>query len=93
MTDAYFSIASAADSYSMQRRVAACAAQQNAPGDPMGWTVDNRYQWAAAPGWGAAWDSALAAHPDDDTYDPGADPAVITDPMILAQVQAMMAAS
>ena len=91
MADSYLSIASAADSYSMQRRVAACAAQQNAPGDPYTWTVEHKYQWAAAPGWGAAWDSALASHPDDPDYDPGADPAVITDPMILAQVQAMLA--
>lgn len=92
MTDSYLTIASAADNYSMQRRVAACAAQQNAPGDPYQWTVEHKYQWAASPGWGAAWDSALASHPDDPEYDPGADPAVITDGMILAQVQAMLAA-
>lgn len=91
MSDSYLSIANAADSYAMQRRVAACAAQQAAPGDPYQWTVEHKYQWAAAPGWGAAWDSALAAHPGDPAYDPGADPAVITDAMILAQIQAMLA--
>lgn len=89
--DTYLAIANAADSHSMQRRITACAAQQNAPGDPTQWALTNRYQWAAAPGWGAAWDSALAAHPDDPAYDPGADPAVITDAMILAQIQAMLA--
>jgi hypothetical protein len=92
MADSYLSIASAADSYSMQRRVAACAAQQAAPGDPFQWTVDNKYGWASAPAWGAAWDSALASHPDDPEYDPGADPAVVTDGMILGQVQAMLGA-
>lgn len=93
MADTYLSIADAADSYSLQRRVAACAAQQDAPGDPVQWTVDNRYTWAAAPGWGAAWDSALASHPDDPVYDPGADPAVITDAQILAQLQSMLVPS
>jgi hypothetical protein len=47
----------------------------------------NRYVWAASPGWGGAWDSALAGHPDDPAYEPGRDPAVITDGMILATVQ------
>lgn len=87
--DTYLGIASAADSYSLQRRVTACAAQQGAPGDPYAWTVEHRYEWAASPGWGAAWDSALAAHPEDG-YDPGADPAVVSDGMILATVQQML---
>lgn len=90
MTDTYLAIADAAGSYSLQRRVTSCAAQQHVPGDPEHWTVTNRYLWAAAPGWGAAWASALAAHPEDG-YDPGGDPAVITDAMILTQVQAMLA--
>lgn len=88
----YLSTAQMADNYTMQRRVAVAAAEQNAPGnDPFAWTVENKYEWAAAPGWGPAWDSALASHPDDPEYDPGADPGVITDPMILSQVQAMLA--
>lgn len=89
MSDSYLSIAAAAESHSMQRRVTSCAAQQDAPGDPVSWTWANRYEWAAAPGWGAAWDSALASHPEEG-YDPGGDPAVITDGMILTQVQAML---
>ena len=88
MADSYLSISDAAGSYSLQRRVTACAAQQNAPGDPEQWTLANRYGWASAPGWGAAWDSAIAAG----NPDPGADPAVITDGMILTQVQVMLAA-
>lgn len=87
MSDAYLDIANIADNGSMLRRVAACAAQQSAPGDPTAWAWDNRLHWAAAPGWGAAWASALAGNIED----PGADPAVITDPQILAQVQAMLA--
>ena len=86
MTDPYLSIADAAGSYNLQRRVTACAAQQNAPGDPEQWTIANRYEWASAPGWGAAWDSALASG----ITDPGSDPSVITDEQILAQVQAML---
>jgi hypothetical protein len=49
----------------------------------------NRYLWASSPGWGAAWDSALASHPDDDAYQPGRDPSVITDGMLLSTVQAL----
>lgn len=85
--DTYLAIANAADSYSLQRRVAAAAAQQGAPGEAFQWATANKYGWASAPGWGAAWASAEAAG----NVDPGADPAVITDPMILAQVQAMHA--
>ena len=90
MADTYLSIANMAADAVLQSRVAAAAAQQNAPGDPTAWTWENRLDWAAAPGWGAAWDSALAGHPDDPDYQPGADPAVITDQMILSQVQAMV---
>ena len=87
-TDTYLDISAVSESPSMQRRVSACAAQQNAPGDPWAWMWDNRLGWAAAPGWGAAWASAGAAG----NPDPGADPAVITDGMILTQVQTMLAA-
>jgi hypothetical protein len=86
MSDSYGSIADAADSGSLQRRVTACAAQQGVEGDPWSWAWDNRYEWAASPGWGAAWDSAVAS----ENPDPGADPAVITDQMILSQVQGML---
>jgi hypothetical protein len=78
---------------SMMARVAQCAAQQQVP-EPEQWTQDNRRTWAASPGWDGAWASALASHPPDPesstTYDPGADEAVITDQMILSQVQAML---
>jgi hypothetical protein len=59
--------------------------------DPLTWVDLNRYVWAASPGWGAAWDSALAAHPPatEPDYEPGRDPGVITDGMILSTVQAL----
>lgn len=86
----------AANSY-MAERVSQCAAQQGEP-EPDTWTYENRREWAAAPGWDAAWASAEASHPPPDppdpsvpNYDPGKDEAVITDAMILSQVQAMLA--
>ena len=95
MADAYLAISQIATDSNMTSRVAACAAQQQID-DPVGWTLRNNYEWAASPSWGEKWDSALASHPDDgdpDTppYQPGADPAVITDSDILSTVQALNA--
>lgn len=94
MADSYLSIAAIAGDQFMHERMMAASTQQsylgNAPLIQPGvfqWVDNNRYVWAASPGWGAAWDSALAAHPDDPAYEPGKDPAVITDGMILATVQ------
>ncbi len=77
----------------MQNRVAQAAVSENLPNeaDPDGWTMQHFREWGAAPGWDAAWASALASHEDTPTYDPGMDEAVITDGMILSQVQAMIA--
>lgn len=93
MADAYLAISQIATDQFMNDRVRACAAQQQVP-DPATWTLANQYTWAASPSWGEKWEYALAAHPDDgdpDTpaYEPGADPAVITDADILATVQAL----
>lgn len=65
------------------------AAAEEGLANPEGWTSDNRRKWAAAPGWDDAWESAMVSHPEDPEYDPGRDEAVITDGMILAQVQSM----
>lgn len=82
----------------MNARVAQAAANEVLPDglNADSWTVENRREWAAAPGWDAAWESAKVSHPDDDDpstrpYDPGRDEAVITDGQILSQVQAMLA--
>lgn len=92
----YLNQSEIAASASMFSRVAQCAAQQGEK-YPDDWTNINRRIWAAAPGWEDAWASAQAAHEGDPAppigetaYDPGADEAVITDAMILAQVQAML---
>lgn len=94
MADAYLAISEIANDTFMVQRMYAATTQQEHLGDFNGgpynavtWVDYNRYLWASSPGWGAAWDSALAAHPDDPDYEPGKDPAVITDGMILATVQ------
>lgn len=93
----YLDQADIANNGAMFSRVAQCAAEQNIT-DPDGWTHQHRREWAAAPGWADAWASAQASHPPPDppdppdapAYDPGADEAVITDSMILSQVQTML---
>lgn len=80
-----------ASSRGMLDRVAQAAAQENVASDPDRWTYENRRDWAAAPGWDAAWESYRAAHPDEPDLDPGLDEGVVTDGMILSQVQAMAA--
>lgn len=96
MADAYLAMSQIANDALMVERVRSCTTQQNALGsisvpDPIVWADENRYVWAASPGWAGAWDSALAAHPPDDepNYRPGGDPAVITDGQILSTVQAL----
>lgn len=75
-----------ANNRAMLDRVAQAAAQENAGTDPDRWTYENRRDWASAPGWDAAWESALVSDPD---ADPGINEGVITDGQILAQVQSM----
>lgn len=74
-----------AENQSMENRVAQAAAQEGKPPEFM---YEKRRVWASAPGWDAAWESSRASHPEPE-YDPGADEAVITDPMILSQIQSM----
>lgn len=94
----YLDQSAIANNNAMNERVAQCATEEGVP-DADKWAVDNRRAWAAAPGWDEAWASALASHPPPDpgepftgAYDPGEDEAVITDAMILSQVQAMTGA-
>lgn len=78
----------------MQSRVAQAAAKEPKEvigPDPDQWMFNNRRTWASAPGWDAAWESARVNHPEEG-YDPGTDEGVITDSMILSQIQAMGAA-
>jgi len=100
MADAYLAISEIAQSPSMNDRMRAAATQQSHlgntpdidPNDPLTWVSAHAYLWASSPGWGEAWDYAKATHPpaeDEPAYDPGKDPGVITDSMILATVQAL----
>jgi hypothetical protein len=88
MSDSYLTIARISMDTMMRWRVAACAAQQGEP-QPDLWASTFSYAWASQPGWAAAWDSALAGGRPNDEPSPGADPAVITDAMILSAVQAL----
>jgi hypothetical protein len=82
----YRTVADMVDSQSLLRREYAAIAKEGID-PPEGWQYEHRWKIASSPGWDAAWDSALAAHPDDPDYDPGADESVITDGMILSTVQ------
>ena len=81
----YWDISQMAQNNDLIQRVQACAAQENVEPNPFTWTADNMLRVTAAPGWADAWASAQAA----DNAAPGRDPAVITDEMILAQVQSL----
>lgn len=72
-------------------RVRVAASYATEPGvtmHPLSWT--DSYQWtiASAPGFGAAYASAIAG----DVPNPGKDESVISDAMILGAVQALLAA-
>lgn len=85
MADSYLTISVISQDVNMHNRVAACAATQGLS-EPAGWAGQNAWAWAAAPTWAEKWDYALAGG----VTEPGADPAVITDGDILAQVQSMI---
>jgi hypothetical protein len=100
MADAYLAISEIANDKNTTERMNAAATQQQylgsidvnlpnvaAPYSATYWVEQNRYVWASSPGWAEAWDYAVASHPDEPDYEPGKDPAVITDGMILSAVQ------
>lgn len=84
----YWDIALMAGDNQLTQREAAAAAQEQ-DGDPMTWALANGMKLAASPGWADAWASALASG----NTEPGKDPGVITDGMILSAVQALAAVS
>jgi hypothetical protein len=97
MADPYLAIAAIASDQYMNERLRACVTQEASEGSiPLGvndaasWVSQNAYVWAASPGWGAAWESALVANAGDDAYEPGKDEAVITDEQILSAVQSLI---
>lgn len=89
--DTYADIARIAATDAFQERVRACAAQQGAA-DPVHWAYTNRYALASSPGWAAelaVWDEAHPGAEDREAW--AADGSVITDQMILAAVQPLIA--
>lgn len=84
----YSAIATAAQDQHLRLRIAACIAQESpdSPTHPIAHADAIIWQACGSPGWGEAYASALAA----DVPDPGNDPAVISDAMILAAVQPMI---
>ena len=81
----YWDIALMAQDNQLTQREAAAAAQEQ-PDDPTTWALANGMRLAASPGWADAWASAVAA----EVTEPGKDPGVITDSMILSAVQALI---
>jgi len=80
----YLDVANMTQNGALQRRMSACAATEGET-DPEGWVQTHRWTLCAAPGWADAWASAEASG----NADPGADEGVITDGMILSEVQAL----
>lgn len=89
----YFDVFQMTQDAMLGGRVAAAAAQEAEagatldPADPEEWAKAHQWDMAAAPGWGDAWASAVAGG----NPEPGRDDSVITDAMILSQVQAVIA--
>ena len=81
----YSAIALAAQDSDLQRRVAACIAQEQDTVEPYPPSAANGIIWSCCgePGWGEAYASALVA----ENPAPGADPSVIPDGWILSAVQ------
>jgi hypothetical protein len=78
----YKQVADMRESPGLNRRIAACAAQEGFD-EPQTWAWHHQWDWAATPGWVDKWASAVASG----DADPGANEAAITDADILARVQ------
>lgn len=83
----YKSISLAAQDPHLRLRIAACMAQEyNGPRHPLENTDQLMWNICSSPGWGEAYEYAISTEVDN----PGDDPAVISDGMILAAVQAIV---
>jgi hypothetical protein len=83
---AYYDAAALADDQDFMRRCGMCAETEGIP-DGWEWGIANRYSLAAAPGFGDAYASALAAG----VPNPGRDQSVVSDAQILSAVQTLAA--
>ncbi|HWO52300.1 MAG TPA: hypothetical protein VNN23_11920 [Ornithinibacter sp.] len=82
---AYIDVAQMVKSASLTERIYAAVSKEGID-PPEQWQFERRWRLASQPGWDAAWASAVAGGMDD----PGADPGVITDSMILSAVQKLI---
>lgn len=82
----YSSIALMAEDHDLKKRIIACASKEGLR-SAEAWASQNIWLLVATPGWDDAWDSALIVG----IGRPGNMPNVITDGMILAVVQPMLA--
>lgn len=91
----YQSIVAMTSSSSLEGRIAACAADEGLPTDPLQWARQQMWDVVSADaGWVQAWDYARAAdNAADFNPDTGARSDVIDDEMILAVVQPMVLAA
>jgi hypothetical protein len=83
---AYSDIAQLKSDNDFIMRTQACVATEGEL-EPEQWSFDHVWEMAAAPGFGDAYAYAVASEVDR----PGNDPAVISDAMILSQVQLLRA--
>lgn len=83
----YRNIAVMAKDGHLRERIAACAAKEGVTHiHPTQWADQHQWQLAAAPGWAEAYTYAVATEQER----PGEDEAVITDGMILSEVQLIL---
>ena len=89
--DTLLTISQIAADPTMRQRVAAGYAKEKAGAESAGaegWSYSTAYWWASAPGWAAAVDYWRLVNETQDGWQ--TDPAVISDGMILAQVDLML---
>lgn len=82
---AYLDVANMVKSVSLTEREYAAVSKEGID-PPEQWQFERRWKLASQPGWDDAWASAVAGGMED----PGADPGVITDSMILSAIQGLI---
>jgi hypothetical protein len=84
----YLSVVQMASSQSLLSRIIAAAAAEGVA-QPQAWAQENVWRIVSSPGWADAWAYAVDTATDEHNPDTGKRPTVISDPMILAAVQAL----
>lgn len=79
----YSTIATMQNDIALDQRITAAAAQEQKTKPYGEWVAEYRWDIVSTPGWAEAWESAVASGVEN----PGNDPGVITDQMILSAVQ------